>query len=185
MRRATLLLACLLTLQVACGPDTPQGDPDRPAWSGSSDGAEAPDGLPDRADCAGAKGLIQLGLPTPGEDAELTVFALSPEGLDSQGVPAAPPVADVVVPIDPLQQGGPFPVSYRICAPGGPHILLGALDAQGDGEVLGEGDYIGRTEVTIPALGTVEANILLDQVLTAGQGKKGDKPKDQSRRQRR
>ena len=185
MRRVDLIPIALFAGLIACGPSTPDPDPAMAGWSGGSQDTEAPDGLPARADCAGAVGLVQLDLPQPPDDADLTVFALTADSINSEGVPTAPPVADVVVSIDPLQQGGPFPVSYRICVPEGPHVLLAAVDAQGDQEVLGEGDYIGRTEVVIPGTGTIEANIMLDQVLTAAQAKKGEKPKEQTRRKRR
>ena len=183
MQRTTLLALGLLVL-VGCGaPDSPAGPSPDPADSRDVEGGETTDGLPARADCAGAQGTVALALPTPSEDAELTVFAVT--ALDASGLPAGAPVSDVVIGFDPLEPGGPFPVSYRICVPPGPHVLLAALDAQGDREVLGAGDYVGQTEVTIPEEGVVEANITLDRALGTDQAKKGDKPPEESGRRRR
>ena len=188
MNRCPLGAVVLLGVLAACGPPPVQEGPATgraTTESRQAEGGESPNGLPARVDCPGVSGTIHLSLPAPHEDAELVVFAMSPESVTDSGAPSGPPLADVVVPLDPMQEGGLFPVPYRICTPERPLILMAALDAQGDREILGEGDYVGLVEVIVPDGAVVSADITLDRVRTAADAKKGDKPKDKTRRQRR
>lgn len=187
MKRALILAVIALCILAAYSaePTTDSDGAEPSPLSDALEGGESTSGLPARADCPGVSGSIALDLPAPAEDAELTVFAVPPDGLGPAGLPASTPVADALVSIDPLQEGGPFPVAYRICVPTGPHVLIAALDAQGDHEIFGAGDYTGNIEVTVPADGVTTADIRLDRVLTADQAKKGDKPPQDTRRQRR
>lgn len=148
-------------------------------------------------ECSGATGQIDLALPAAGSLGGLTVFAMAPDGIRSTGVPAGPPLASVVV--STIRDAGTsdrvgdsargavlgadsFPVGYVICAEPGDVILVAAVDATGDEEILGEGDYVGHVAVTIGSTARAAADIVIDHRIDASECKKGKAPKEKRRR---
>lgn len=187
MLRLLLCLATLALLPVAaaCGTSQEGAQPAPPDSSGSGMGQSGSGGqfggassnLP--TSCAGAAGQVYLELPSTEKLSGLTVFAFRPAAVTETGAPAGKPVADVLVDMRSRVPGGeesPFPVMYRICTPTGAVVVVAAVDSNGDGEVLGEGDYVGHKAVEVKEGETAVADISLAHVLTRQEGKKGKGP---------
>lgn len=150
---------------------------------------------PPLGDCEGAMGSIYLGLPVPAKLGGMSVFAFEPKNVRETGVPTGESLADMNIdpvaaaPATPAPGATPatigeatpapgFPIQYRVCVDAADVVMVVGMDVDGDDEVFGAGDYVGKTAAVIPLGGTAHVDITLDHVVTADEVKKGDPPKD-------